>query len=204
MLRKAMRQRGFTLVELIVAIAVLALVLAVSMPSIGTWMDNTRIRNVADALQNGIQIAKAEAVRRNENVSFFLVSLDNPSLLSNDCALSSTSGSWVVSVEAPTSHCGDAPSTESSPKIVTGRAVGNGGSNVLVASVRSDDTTAATTITFNGFGRLTNTDAIAKISVTGPTTGVEYRHLQIRVTPAGQVRMCDPRITTVTDPRKCP
>ncbi|MBW8720230.1 MAG: prepilin-type N-terminal cleavage/methylation domain-containing protein [Variovorax paradoxus] len=45
-----MRQRGFTLVELIVTIAVLALILFAVMPSIGTWLENTRIRNVADSL----------------------------------------------------------------------------------------------------------------------------------------------------------
>lgn len=204
MLKVNTRQRGFTMIEIVVAIAVLALLLLAAMPSIGTWMDNARIRNVADALQNGIQIARAEAVRRNENVSFWLVSLEDPNLLANDCQLSATSGSWIVSVDAPTSHCGDAPSIDSSPKIVTGHAAGNGGKNVLVAAVQSDNTTAATSITFNGFGRLVNTGAIARISVTGPVNGTEYRNLRIAITPAGLVRMCDPRATDSTDPRKCP
>lgn len=68
-----MRQRGFTLVELVITIAVMALILFVAIPSIGTWLDNTRIRNVADSLQNGLQLARGEAVRRNQNVSLWLV-----------------------------------------------------------------------------------------------------------------------------------
>ena len=65
-----MRQRGFSMIEIVVTIAVLALLLFAAMPGLGTWLDNTRIRNVADSLQNGLQLARGEAVRRNQNVSF--------------------------------------------------------------------------------------------------------------------------------------
>lgn len=197
-----MRQRGFTLVELMVTISVLALILFAVMPSIGTWLDNTRIRNAADSLQNGLQLARSEAVQRNQNVSFWLVSLNDPAVLSDDCTLSSSSGSWVVSVNSPIGHCADAPSTTSSPMLVTGRPVGDGG-RVAVSALQSDGATAGTTVTFNGFGRIVNTDAIGQIDVTGANTGVNYRYLRIAVTPAGLVRMCDPRVTDANDPRKC-
>ena len=41
------RQEGFTIVELVVTITVLALILLVAMPSIGNWLTNTRIRNLS-------------------------------------------------------------------------------------------------------------------------------------------------------------
>ena len=194
-----MRQRGFTLVELVVTLAVLALILAVAAPTVGSWLGNARIRNVADTLQNGLQIARAEAVRRNQNMSFWLVSLNDPGVLSNDCTLSGSSGSWVVSVNSPIGHCADPPSTISSPMLVTARAIGDAGGNVTVAAVQSDNT-AATTVTFDGFGRVTNTDSIRQIDVTGTTTSV---NLRLVVSSAGLVRMCDPRVTASTDPRKC-
>ena len=194
-----MRQRGFSLVELVITLAVLALILAVAAPTVGSWMGNARIRNVADTLQNGLQIARAEAVRRNQNMSFWLVSLNDPGVLSNDCTLSGSSGSWVVSVNSPIGHCADPPSTISSPMLVTARAVGDAGGNVTVAAVQSDNT-AATTVTFDGFGRVTNTDSIRQIDVTGTTTSV---NLRLVVSSAGLVRMCDPRVTASTDPRKC-
>ena len=194
-----MRQRGFTLVELVVTLAVLALILAVAAPTVGSWMGNARIRNVADTLQNGLQIARAEAVRRNQNMSFWLVSLNDPGVLSNDCTLSGSSGSWVVSVNSPIGHCADPPSTISSPMLVTARAIGDAGGNVTVAAIKSDNT-AATTVTFDGFGRVTNTDSSRQIDVTGTPTSV---NLRLVVSSAGLVRMCDPRVTASTDPRKC-
>ena len=194
-----MRQRGFSLVELVITLAVLALILAVAAPTVGSWMGNARIRNVADTLQNGLQIARGEAVRRNQNMSFWLVSLNDPGVLSNDCTLSGSSGSWVVSVNSPIGHCADPPSTISSPMLVTARAIGDAGGNVTVAAVQSDNT-AATTVTFDGFGRVTNTDSIRQIDVTGTATSV---NLRLVVSSAGMVRMCDPRVTASTDPRKC-
>ena len=194
-----MRQRGFSLVELVITLAVLALILAVAAPTVGSWLGNARIRNVADTLQNGLQIARAEAVRRNQNMSFWLVSLNDPGVLSNDCTLSGSSGSWVVSVNSPIGHCADPPSTTSSPMLVTALAVGDAGGNVTVAAIKSDNT-AATTVTFDGFGRVTNTDSIRQIDVTGTTTSV---NLRLVVSSAGLVRMCDPRVTASTDPRKC-
>jgi type IV fimbrial biogenesis protein FimT len=195
-----MRQRGFTLVELIVTITVLALILMMAMPSVASWLGNARIRNVADSLQNGLQIARAEAVRRNQNVSFWLVAVNDPSVLSNDCTLSDISGSWVVSVNSPVGHCADKPSTVSSPMLVTGRAAGDAGGSVTVASKQADKSTAGTTVTFDGFGRVTNTDSIGQIDVTGPGSSV---NLRLAVSPAGLVRMCDPRVTDANDPRKC-
>ena len=196
---KSIRQRGFSLVEIVITMAVLALLLLAAMPSIGAWMDNTRIRNVADSLQNGLQIARGEAVRRNEEVSFWLVNLEEPSQLDNECTLSANSGSWVVSVFSPLKHCADEPSNISSPRLVTGRPVGSDGSRVTVAAVGADLTTAATGITFNGFGRVTNADAIRQIDITGTSA----RNLRVAISAAGQVRLCDPQVTDTNDPRKC-
>ena len=202
--RHSPRVRGFTLIELMVTIAVFALILFAALPSLGTWMDNTRIRNVAGSLQDGIQRARAEAIRRNQAISFWLVGIDKPSVLSNDCTLSNVSGSWVVSVNSPIAHCADAPSTTSSPMLVTGRPVGDAGGAVAVTAVQSGSTTAATTVTFDGFGRIANSGAIGQIDITGTASGVNYRNLRVVLTPGGQVRMCDPDPGVAsTDPRKC-
>lgn len=63
---------GFSLIELMIAITVLGLGLALAMPSYRTWIQNTHIRNAAESIQHGLQKARAEAVTRNTNVAFTL------------------------------------------------------------------------------------------------------------------------------------
>ncbi|MDM0106032.1 GspH/FimT family pseudopilin [Variovorax sp. J22R24] len=199
-----MKQRGFSLIELVVTVAVLALVLFATAPSIGAWMDNTRIRNAAESLQIGLQTARSEAVGRNQSISFYLVSLANPGVMDNSCALSANSGSWVVSATSPDTKCASAPSTSVAPKIVLKRPVGEGGGKVKVSGLQADGTTSGTTVTFNGFGRVVNADPIARIDITGPIDGAAYRNLQVRITTAGAIRMCDPHVPADSnDPRKC-
>ncbi|MEJ8845205.1 GspH/FimT family pseudopilin [Variovorax rhizosphaerae] len=191
-----MRQRGFTLIELMTGITVLALILVSVMPSVANWLDNTRIRNAADSLQNGLQTARGEAIRRNQNMSFWLVAGSDPTVLSNDCTLSSASASWVVSINSPVAHCADEASTDSSPMLVVGRAAGGG--QVTVSAVKQDGS-AATTVTFDGFGRITNTDPIRTIDLGGTST----RNLRLMISAAGSVRLCDPSVSDNNDPRKC-
>ena len=60
--------RGFTLIELLTTLSVLAVLIQLSLPSFTIWISNTRVRTVADTLQNGVRLAQAEAVRRNRQV----------------------------------------------------------------------------------------------------------------------------------------
>ncbi|WP_280817503.1 GspH/FimT family pseudopilin [Variovorax sp. TBS-050B] len=195
-----MKQRGLTIIELVVTIAVLALILALAMPSIGTWMDNTRIRNTTEALQNGLLAARTEAIRRNQNVSFFLVTLNDAGTMDNTCALSTESGSWVISVSSPAGKCASAPSTTDAPMIVDRRTVRDGGGGVKVTADNS-------MVTFNSFGRVVSAAgaSLTQVEVTGVKDGTHYRNLRVNVTPSGAVRMCDPNVpsTATTDPRLC-
>ncbi len=64
--------RGFSLIELMVTVAVLAVGLALAAPSLSTQIANYRLRAAAEGVINGLNYARAEAVRRNSNVSFTL------------------------------------------------------------------------------------------------------------------------------------
>jgi len=64
--------RGFSLIELMVTVAVLAVGLALAAPSLSTQIANYRLRSAAEGVLNGLNYARAEAVRRNSNVSFTL------------------------------------------------------------------------------------------------------------------------------------
>jgi type IV fimbrial biogenesis protein FimT len=204
-------QRGFSMIEVAVSLAVMGILMASVAPSVSAWMGNSRIRNTAESIQAGLQKARNEALRRNQVVRFSLVSLANPKVLDNSCALSAASGSWVVSVASPASKCAIAPSTTVSPMLVDAHPVGDGGDGVSVSATQSDGSTAATTVVFNAFGQVvTGTDAvtgsqpIANISVVSSASGADYRRLKLVVSTGGRVLMCDQAITDAHDTRYCP
>ncbi len=204
MTRPAPRSKGFTMIELAIAMVIFGFLILAAAPSVQDWFSNTRIRGAAESLQNGLQTARSEAIRRNRTISFWLVSTDDANAFSSTCTLSDTSGSWIVSVNAPTGSCDSAPSTTDSPMIVTGRPIGDSGSRVSVTATQSDASTPATAVTFNGFGHVTNTtDAIGQIDIHDVNSATGTRPLRLVISTSGMVRMCDPAVTSSEDPRKC-
>jgi len=82
--------RGFTLIELMVAIAIFALLITLAAPMYGEFLANTQIRNAAENTLLGVRQAQAEAVKRNGQVQFVLattgwqvVELETPSVVSS-------------------------------------------------------------------------------------------------------------------------
>lgn len=67
-----MRPRGFTLVELLIGMVILAILMLLALPTFSQFMGNTRIRNTADSLANGIRLAQVEAIKRNRPVEFIV------------------------------------------------------------------------------------------------------------------------------------
>jgi type IV fimbrial biogenesis protein FimT len=65
MLVRPHKQAGFSLIELVIGLAVFAMLVAFAIPGARTWLQNSNVRSVTDSIQNGLQLARAEAVRRN-------------------------------------------------------------------------------------------------------------------------------------------
>lgn len=103
-----MRARGFTLVELLIAMVIAAILLLLVMPTYSEFMRNTRIRNTADSLANGIRLAQTEAIRRNQNVEFIVDPATGwsirdpiaPAILQNE-PFSDSAGQIVVDPSVP-------------------------------------------------------------------------------------------------------
>ncbi|WP_093300564.1 GspH/FimT family pseudopilin [Variovorax sp. NFACC27] len=192
--------RGVSLIELMVGIAIIAIAVAMGAPSFTEWIYNSQIRSTAESVQNGLQFARAEAVRRNTPVRMqFTTSLDS------SCAISTTGTSWVVSLASagtPASKCNDDATVLQSGQPVSGRAS---------ATITSDH---AGTFGFNGLGRIVKTtspdtdilDGAIDIKSSKGTCAAEsggtLRCLRVLVSAGGQIRMCDPKRGS-GDPMAC-
>jgi len=193
--------RGVSMVELVIALAIFSLLLAAGIPAFGEWLQNTQIRTAAESIQNGLQMARNEAVRRNTRTSLYLTTTAD-----NSCALATTGPNWVVSVDSPVAACASAPSLDVAPRIVEVWPSTDGAPNVGVTSTQS-------TVTFNGLGRqVAVAPAVAPtavvVNVTNSTGGTcvadggDMRCLRVLVSVTGQIRMCDPARAT-PDPQAC-
>lgn len=196
---KQLQMRGFSLIELMVALVIIGVFITMGVPAFALFLQNTQIRNAAETTLSGINLARAEAIRRNAAVRFQLVTD-----LTSACNTSSTSLSWVVSLADAAGACDEMPSETVAPRIVQKKSALEGSRNALVT------TSGGAVLVFNGLGRVSGA-GITQINFSNvagtcehvdPTNGT-MRCLQIRVSTGGQPKMCDPKVTDTTDPRHC-
>jgi type IV fimbrial biogenesis protein FimT len=191
------RRRGFTLIELIVVLVVLALAMAVAAPTISATIENAKLRSHADALQAGIQMARMEAMKRNTNVRFTLVSQNSSYQLDGTCAASTAGGSWVVSVDSPIGACGADAGGTAAPRLVGKRAGGQAGSTFTVTT-----NTGATQAIFTSLGTMATGSALRNITIASTSGVIGARTLRIEMTAGGVLRLCEPA-AAATDVRRC-
>jgi len=108
-------EAGFTVVELMIVIAIAAILALVGVPSLQRVMDNLRQGSASNLVINDLNMARGEAIKRNESV---LVCARNTA--GTDCqSTAAWSQGWIVCVMrrgsggAPTNTCAD--STELAP-----------------------------------------------------------------------------------------
>ncbi len=92
------QQRGFTILELMIAIAIAAILLALAVPSFTSFLNSNRATSQANELLASFQIARMEAIRRNAPV--IVCGSDNAESGAPTCSGNATWGGWVVFADA--------------------------------------------------------------------------------------------------------
>lgn len=186
-------QNGVSLIEMIISLVILGILTALGFPSFSTWIQSSQIRNATESIQNGLTLARAEAVRRNTAVRFQLVTD-----LTSSCALSSTGKNWIISINDPTGSCDTTASETVAPRIIQAYSTREGAPNAAING------NGNSLIVFNGIGQANTT---ATLDISNPTGGNcaaagSMRCLRVVVSIGGQVRMCDPARAS-NDPQGC-
>ncbi|MEO8311453.1 MAG: prepilin-type N-terminal cleavage/methylation domain-containing protein [Caldimonas sp.] len=200
-----LQQRGFTLVELLVGMTLLAVLLGLGVPAMGTYLQNSKLASAASSYFSGLQMARTEAIRRNALSEFVMtdtpVSTGN---LANVVAPAVAGRNWIVRaasgvgtfmmVEAKSGAEGDGSAAAAA---------------LVVAGSASAPAVFDGRVPFNGFGG-TADGAPYAIDISNPAAGTcvqaggKIRCRRITVSPGGQIAACDPAASaSAGDSRAC-
>ncbi|HYD97327.1 MAG TPA: GspH/FimT family pseudopilin [Noviherbaspirillum sp.] len=170
-LRLMPRGGGFSVVELLIVVAIVAILSGLAAPSFSSILTNSRVRTGAEGILSGLQLARAEAIRRNTNVSFRLDS----------------GAAWTVATVSPES-------------VVQTRPAAEAGSNVRVNSANNRTSVTFNPLgaaASYGSSTLTRVTVTPGTSGTGGDSyqidvfaGGQIRMCNLAVTAAGDPRKC--------------
>ena len=193
---------GFTLIELATALAVLALLIVLAMPSYRVWIANSRVRSSSESIQNGLRLARNQAVDLAQRVRFELPA--------------DKTANWTVCVPGTASGPCDGLSRMCQGTIRTGcivqrfvdasaargvtLATGPGGSGSLAAPLSN---LTVRGVTFDPFGRAgTGAGELGRVDVYSTIAGT--RRLIDLISANGAVRQCDANLRAGVDtPEGC-
>ncbi len=193
------RAAGFTLIEMVVTMTIFALLVALTVPTMRTWVANAKVRAVADSLQNGIRLAQTEALRRSRQVAFALTDSANP--LPGFTA--STTGSYWAAQTIPADASESAVIVGSGPVTAAGTAITVTGPPVALC--------------FNSVGRLVTqySPGISGTLCLSPASAAGWQYvvsqapladhsMTVQVALGGQIHLCDSTQTlSASNPYGC-
>lgn len=65
----SIRDQGFTLIEMLVVLTVLAIMMVVGVPSFRSFVDGQKVKAASFGLMSGLMLARSEAIKRNTPVT---------------------------------------------------------------------------------------------------------------------------------------
>ena len=68
-MEKMTKENGFSLLELMIVLAIIAILSAIAVPNYFSWLPKYRLKTAATDLFSNMQLVKLQAVKTNQNVS---------------------------------------------------------------------------------------------------------------------------------------
>jgi type IV fimbrial biogenesis protein FimT len=182
---------GITLVEVLVSLVVMSCLLLVGTPSFTRWIQETQLRAAAESIQTGLQLARGEAVRRNQPVRF---QLDGVGGLVE----------WQVGCPSPGAACPARISAQSSGEFgrnarAAATAVAADAANYRLALAPGSGLPFS--VDFDGLGAVVGGNG-GRIDVSNAALQVSLR-LCIVVGGNGLIRLCNPDLARAANPQGC-
>jgi type IV fimbrial biogenesis protein FimT len=184
-LTHAPARRGFTLIELMVTVTLLAMLLGLAAPAFGPWVRNARVRTATDALTAGLRLAQAEATRRSRQTVFFLT---NSKTCDTTISAAANGSYWAIRTVAQVA--GDpVEAVQCGALADSADGVALSGPTALCFNSAGRQTANATTGVTNATCTL---GAVGTLSTFNLSASGSDRPLRVTVSAGGQVRRCDP------------
>ena len=168
-----MRSRisGFTLIELIITILVMAILLGIGVPSYMSFKEDNALLGAAQAVYSDMQFARSEAIKRDVNdiqIRFF-----------------SSNVNWCYQVSDNTScnACGDSDCDIHGDNIV--RGISSGSANFPNIILQTPSSAADISI-FSHPTSLSNSNSVVF------SYGTSGKQISVQLLPLGRVLICTP------------
>lgn len=190
---------GFSIIELMVAVSILGIVMAIGIPSLSDWIRRGSVTSMAESIQNGLRLSFGEAVKQNAPVQFILTDSDVSSATVTSAVAKDNGNNWMSRVL-------DRSTFPTAISVLPSGYLAGGSSRELSGSSGSSGLSVEgpASVIFNGAGRIVDTDGallstyqVYRIS----RTDVD-KALCVFVTPGAGVKMCDPSYPS-GDARSC-
>ena len=93
------RRRGFTAIELMVTVAIVAVLATLAAPSFRQLIATQRVKSVASALNESLWVTRSEALKRNDTVAFVFANAGTDTAVADWKITHSSDGSGTALVQ---------------------------------------------------------------------------------------------------------